>query len=183
MLTVDLSQFPVINTQRLLLKEITLQDAADLLAIRGNIDAMRYIDRPLARTIEDAETLIHSMDGFLKNNVGISWGICLKEDARLIGTIGFWNIDTTNHRAEFGYMLEPAHHRKGIMTEAFAPVINYAFSEVKLHSLEAHVNPENMASRILLEKNSFVQEAYFKENYFYNNKFSDTVVYSLLNKV
>jgi ribosomal-protein-alanine N-acetyltransferase len=51
---------------------------------------------------------------------------------------------------------------------------------MKLHSIEAHVNPNNIASIKLLEKNGFIREAYFKEDYFYDGKFLDTAVYSLL---
>jgi len=181
MLNVDFTNFPTIETERLLLKEITLQDAADMLTIRSNEEAMKYIDRPIAKTIEDAIILINTLADYFKNNTGICWAVCLKENAKLIGTIGFWNIDTTNYRAEFGYMLEPNYHRKGIMNEAFTPIINYAFMQLQLHSLEAHVNPKNKASINLLLKNGFVQEAHFKENYFYNGKFLDSLVFSLIN--
>jgi [ribosomal protein S5]-alanine N-acetyltransferase len=131
--------------------------------------------------VEDAIVLIDTLADYYKKNEGICWAICFKEDAKLIGTIGIWNIDKANYRASFGYMLEPKHHRKGIMNEAFAPTINYAFSAMNLHSLEANINPENMASRKVLEKNNFIQEAHFRENHFYNDKFSDTVVFSLVN--
>jgi ribosomal-protein-alanine N-acetyltransferase len=67
------------------------------------------------------------------------------------------------------------------MQEALLKVINYGFKVINLHSIEANVNPGNAASIKLLEKNKFVREAYFKENYFYNGKFLDTVIYSLLN--
>jgi [ribosomal protein S5]-alanine N-acetyltransferase len=182
MLIINFNTFPIIETERLLLREITLQDASDLFTIRSNTDAMKYIDRPIAKTIEDAVVLIDKMIDLYTNNEGISWAICLKEDAKLIGTIGFWRIDKPNYRAEIGYMLEPKLHRKGIMNEAFTPTIHYAFNEMNLHSIEANINVENLASRKILEKNGFVQEAHFKENYFYNGKFLDSVILSLLNK-
>lgn len=51
---------------------------------------------------------------------------------------------------------------------------------MKLHSIEAHIDPRNIASATLLKKGGFVQEALFKENCFYNDQFSDTAVYSIL---
>ena len=69
MLNINFTTFPTIETERLLLKEITLQDAADFFAIRSNIDAMKYIDRPIAKTIEDAEVLINKMIDLYKNNI------------------------------------------------------------------------------------------------------------------
>jgi ribosomal-protein-alanine N-acetyltransferase len=61
-------------------------------------------------------------------------------------------------------------------------VLKYGFEVLKLHSIEANVNPENIASIKLLEKNNFVREAYFRENYFYNGKFLDSAIYSLVRK-
>ena len=52
---------------------------------------------------------------------------------------------------------------------------------MKLHSIEAIIDPENKASAVVLEKNSFVKEAHLKENEFYEGRFLDTVIYSLLN--
>ncbi|MGE5859464.1 MAG: GNAT family N-acetyltransferase, partial [Ignavibacteria bacterium] len=58
--------------------------------------------------------------------------------------------------------------------------LNYGFKVMNLHSIEANVNPDNKASIRLLERNNFTREAYFKENYFYNGKFLDSAIYSLL---
>ena len=66
------------------------------------------------------------------------------------------------------------------MQEPITVVLEYGFNVMKLHSVEALVNPNNIASIRLLEKNGFIREAYFKENYFYNGRFLDTAVYSLL---
>ena len=66
------------------------------------------------------------------------------------------------------------------MDEAMKGVLQYGFETMKLHSVEANVNPGNNASTKVLEKNGFVKEAYFKENYYYNGKFIDSAIYSLL---
>lgn len=68
------------------------------------------------------------------------------------------------------------------MFEAIQTVIEFGFEKMKLHSIEANINPENIASKKLLEKAGFIKEAYFKENHFFNGKFIDTEVFSLLNK-
>jgi ribosomal-protein-alanine N-acetyltransferase len=67
------------------------------------------------------------------------------------------------------------------MTEAMDIVLDYGFNIMQLHSIEANVDPGNIASIKLLEKNGFVKEAHFKENLFFNGKFLDTVIYSLIN--
>ena len=180
MLQINFQPFPQIPTERLLLREITRADAADLFALRSNKGLMRYIDRPLAQTAQDALNLIEIIITALKNNDGITWGITLKNNPQLIGTIGFWRILKEHHRAEIGYLLSDTFQRQGIMQEAITAVINYGFNVLQLHSIEGNVNPANTASIMLLEKNKFIREAYFRENYYYNGKFIDSLVYSLL---
>ena len=180
MLTLNFNPFPVLFTPRLVLRQILEDDVHEVFVLRSNKEVMQFIDRPLAASAEDALELIKKITGSINNNEGITWAISLQNDATLIGTIGFWKIDKENHRAEIGYLLHPGHQQKGIMQEAVAAVRSYGFSAIKLHSIEANINPANMASKKLLEKNGFVQEAYFKENYYYNGRFLDSAVYSLL---
>lgn len=177
----DFSYFPEIETERLLLRRITNDDAADLFAIRSSPIAMQYIDRPIAKTHEDALNLIKVIEDNYINHDGVNWAITFKEDKKLIGNFGYWRWDKPNFRCEIGYILHPKFHRKGIMHEVLKVVIDFGFNQLQLHSIEANINPENEASKRLLMKNGFVQEAYFKENYFSNGKFLDSMIFSLVN--
>ena len=180
MLTPNFAPYPTIETERLLLRRIEMSDASDLLILRSDERMMKYIDRPRAQGIEDAEKLILLFEDLLQKNEGINWGITLKGEARLLGTICLFKMQPENYRCEIGYLLHADFHRRGIMQESIAPVIDYGFNKMKLHSVQANVNPENIASIKLLEKNNFVREAYFRENYFYNGNFLDSAIYSLV---
>jgi RimJ/RimL family protein N-acetyltransferase len=179
-LNLNFNPFPVLYTERLLLRNFNKNDANDLFNLRSDKNVMRFIDRPKAKSLKDALELINKMHDSLKNNNGITWAISLKSNNALIGTIGFWRIMNEHYRAEIGYLLHADFHAKGIMHEAMKPVLKYGFNIMNLHSVEANLNPENTASIKLLEKNGFVKEAFFKENYYYNGKFLDTLTYSLL---
>ncbi len=182
MISVNFSPFPLIETTRLVLRKIRLdeQDKKDMLVLRTDPVVNRFIDRPMMKTMEEVSGLIQLiLDGESKND-SINWVISLKDSDRMLGTICFWNMMKENYRAEIGYVLLPDYHRKGIMQEAMSAVLDYGFNSMKLHSVEANVNPENEASIRLLEKNGFIKEAHFRENYFYNGKFLDTVIFSLL---
>lgn len=181
MLNPNFYPFPELETERLLLRQVQDQDADDLFILRSDQTLMRFIDRPLASSIADAQQLVQKIHDSLIQNDGITWTITLKPDPGLIGTIGFWRIEKENYRAEVGYMLAVKWQDKGIMSEAMKEVLKYGFKEMNLHSVEANVNPANEASIRLLEKNQFIREAYFKENYFYNGKYIDSAIYSLLN--
>jgi ribosomal-protein-alanine N-acetyltransferase len=52
---------------------------------------------------------------------------------------------------------------------------------MKLHSIEAIIDPENGASEKVLQKNGFIKEGHLKENEFYDGKFLDCFIYSRLN--
>jgi ribosomal-protein-alanine N-acetyltransferase len=104
----------------------------------------------------------------------------LKDSPELIGTIGFWRLNKEHHRGEVGYLLDINHWRKGYMQEAMIKILDYGFNTINFHSVEGVVNPENVASIKVLENNKFIREAYYKENYYYNGKFLDSGVYSLL---
>ena len=180
MLDLNFDPFPVLTTDRLVLRQKTADDVHEMFFLRSDESVMKYIDRPRAKTTADAMAFIEMINGNIKNNEGITWAITLKGKPTLIGSIGLWQIEKENYRAELGYVLHPDHHGKGIMDEAVKAVIAYAFDIMKLHSIGATINPENGASARVLERNNFVREAYFRENYFFDGKFLDSAVYSLL---
>lgn len=180
MLQLNFNPFPELSTERLLLREISSADVQEVFQLRSNKNVMQFIDRPLAQSMDDAMTLIKKIADGHEKNENITWAITLQNLPKLIGTIGFWRIDKENYRAEIGYLLHPEEQGKGLMQEAITAVLKYGFATMKLHSVEANVNPANNASIKLLEKNNFTKEAHFKENYFYDGRFLDSAIYSLL---
>ena len=182
MLDFNFTPFPVIETERLLLRRITNDDANEVFELRSNPETMKYIPRPLVKNNEDALEHIAMIEEKIITNVGINWGITLKGNPKLLGIIGFYRMQPENYRAEIGYILSPDFHGKGIIPEAVNKLIRYGFDDLKLHSIEAVIDPENFASETVLLKCGFVKEAHFKESELYEGKFLDKVIYSLLNK-
>ena len=183
MLTPNFFPFPEIHTQRLFLRRMTKADAEQILHLRSNEKVMKYIDREMTTSIVDAENFIDKINSSIDTNNGIMWAITLKEDSSiLIGNIGYWRLIKEDYRAEIGYMLQPTFWNKGIMKEALTHLIDFGFHSMNLHSIEAKINPHNAASAALLESTGFVKEAYFKEDYFFNGVFKDTIVYSRLDR-
>ena len=182
MLTINFNPFPNLETERLLLRRVNVGDLKAIFELRSNPETMKYIPRPLVKTDKEALTHIAMIDGKIDNNEGINWAITLKNNAELIGIIGHYMIKPENYRAEIGYMLLPEFHGKGIISEAVKEAVNYGFTVMKLHSLEAVIDPDNHASAKVLEKNGFVKEAHLKENKFFEGRFLDTVIYSILNR-
>ena len=182
MLTFNFDPFPNLESERLLLRAVDDGDVEEVLALRSNPETMKYVPRPLAKTKEDAYVHIRTIKEKISNNSGINWAITIKGNNQLIGIIGHYKLQPENYRAEIGYMLSPEYKSKGYATEAIKAVVAYGFEQMNLHSIEAIIDPANSASERVLQKCGFVKEAHFIENEWYNGKFWDSVVYSLLEK-
>ena len=178
MLSFNFSPFPVLETERLVLRRLNKNYAAIFLRLRNTDDVMQFIDRTRQKNIEEIYTFIDFIDSLINENKDINWAISLKGSGELIGTIGYYRTHHEDHRGEIGYMLDPEYWRKGIMNEALKCILDFGFNVLNFHTIEACINPENIASREILLKNNFVKEAFFRENYFYEGKYKDTEVFT-----
>ncbi|MFT3981766.1 MAG: GNAT family N-acetyltransferase [Ferruginibacter sp.] len=183
MLEVNFQPFPELVTERLILRQLMNEDAHEVFVMRSNRVSMQYIAKPVMQEEAEALVWIQRITDGLNNNEGITWCIALKDcPEKLIGTIGFWRLIKEHYRAEIGYMLMPEYFNKGYITEAVRCVNEYAFAQTQLHSIEAHIDPNNKGSESVLLKTGFIPEGYFKESYYVNGKFEDTAIYSLIRK-
>lgn len=181
MLEVNFDPFPELITERLVLRKMKDEDAEQFFKLRSNVEVMKHIGKQPMTTKDEATDFITMINGFVENNSGITWAMAKKErPEKLIGTVGLWRLIKENYRAEIGYMLLPEFWRKGLTNEAVLQVLDFGFNELKLHSVEARITPLNIASAKILENTGFIREAYFKEDFFFNGKFEDTAIYSLL---
>lgn len=183
MLEVKFDPFPEIKTERLLLRRVKREDTGEIYKMRSDKKVMKFIGKNPITTIQEANDFYQVINESLENNTGITWAMTLVDSPeKMIGTIGLWRVIKEHFRAEIGYMLMPDYWTKGLAKEAVFKVIKYGFDQMNLHSIEAHIHPQNTASARLLESTQFVREAYFKESFFFNGAFEDTAIYSLLNR-
>jgi ribosomal-protein-alanine N-acetyltransferase len=180
MLAIDNSIFTDLVTQRLVLRALSPDDVDVVFALRSDPVAMRYVPRPLATSLDDAAAHIDNILDEQRLNRSIQWAITLKGDPKMVGIIGFWRMQKEHDRGELGYMLLPVFWGAGIVTEAIDAVVRHAFVNLNFHSIEAVVDPNNPASMKVLEKNGFRREAWFRQNFFWNGEYLDSVVYGLL---
>lgn len=155
---VKLKPFPEIKSKRLILREIQESDCKAILFLRSDKTINKFIERPENRktkNISDAIKFIKELNENLERNKSITWGVTLKNDPKIIGTICLWNFSQNNKTAEVGYDLDPKFQRKGIMSETLKMIIDFGFKELKLDKIEAFTRYENESSKKLLEKNGF----------------------------
>ena len=153
------TNFPEISTERLILRQLSLNDRRDIFKLRSNKEVNRLITRESPKNLNGADAFIQScLDGF-ENQNRVFWAIQFKEDNQIIGSIVFDKINSENSYTEIGYELNPDYHQEGIMTEAMKPVLEFGKSTMNLKTIEAYTHQNNTASIALLEKYAFILDA------------------------
>jgi ribosomal-protein-alanine N-acetyltransferase len=178
----DFSRYPILETQRLLLREITPEDALALSVLLSDEETVKYlVDLP--RQWTDPVGVLNIMN-FIQQSyhekTAMRWAITFKQNNILIGTCGFHRYDPANFRAEVGYDLYRAHWRQGIMEEAMRRLLAFCFEELDLHRIEAEVIEGNVASACLLAKLGFQQEGVWRERVYGRGKFHSLRQFGLL---
>ena len=175
------SHLPKLVTKRLLLREITSDDAYSYYELCSNPQVMEAYGVKAHQSPSDTLALIEFLQKQFKLQQMIRWGVFLKDDPqRLIGDVGYWRFVYPRARAEIGCKLHPQFWRGGISFEAMQSIMDYAMSTMGLNSIEGNANPENLASCAMVEKLGFVQEGYLKKHSYceVRKEFYDTVLYS-----
>jgi RimJ/RimL family protein N-acetyltransferase len=83
-------------------------------------------------------------------------------------------------QVEIGYIVSTEFQGKGYSTEAVKEVIKYLFETLRKHRITASVDPRNLKSIKLLDRIGMRKEAYFKKSIWFNNEWTDDVVYAIL---
>lgn len=152
------SPFPELISEKLFLRNIQESDCNAILFLRSDKTINKFIQRPEHRKIKnksDALKSIKELNENILNNKSIAWGITLKNDRHIIGTICLWNFSQNNRIGEVGYDLIPEFQGIGIMSEALKMIIAFGFNEIKLEKIKAYTHRENESSKRLLERNGF----------------------------
>lgn len=181
-LSAAFATFPVLETARFRLRAVTEEDAPDIFRIMSDPNVTRYFGSAPMAAREKAAERARAIQAAFAERAGVRWAITDRASGEFLGSCGFWRLIKQHYRAEIGYELAPERWGQGVMPEAAAAVLTFGFTTMGLHSVEAQIHPDNTGSRRVLEKLGFVQEGYFRENYYEQaeGRFTDTAVFSLL---
>lgn len=179
-LTETFKSFPVLETERLRLREIVPQDAADVFAIFSDPAVVAGHGRPPFTEIDEAHELIAWYAAAFQEKRAVRWAITRLGEDKLLGTSGFHHIAARHHRAEIGYELASSEWRQGIMSEAVRAIVRFGLAGMGLHRIEANVDPDNTASANLLRKVGFTEDGYLRERFYDNGRFVDDWFFSIL---
>ena len=171
---------PTIDANRIRLRIISEADTDAFYAIYSNPEVMRYWSTPPLADRQAAVNLIARIQEDLNRRVILKWGIALRTDNQLIGSLTLFNLDFNHRRAEVGYALGREHWGQGYMNEALQALLAYAFETLDLHRIEADIDPRNTASIKTVERLGFKREGYLRERWQTNGEIQDAFFYGLL---
>jgi ribosomal-protein-alanine N-acetyltransferase len=175
----NFTTFPVLETERLTLRELNLNDAKAIFGLRTNKEVNEFIDRKRLNNLSESRAFIDLISNLAANNKGVFWVLESKNNHQLIGTIGLRNFEDEENYAEIGYELDPSYQQRGFMSEAFEAILKFGFENLALKTIEAFTHQKNTASIALLKKQQFILDPERRDEGFENNR-SYRIVHSAL---
>lgn len=140
-----------LETPRLILREMTLDDAPALHAVLGDAETMRWY--PRAYAFEESQEWIARQIARYASGAGLL-GIVPKTTGILIGDCGLVWLEVEGAlEPEIGYHVHRDHQNQGYATAAARAVRDYAFSTLDCDHVISMIRPGNLASRRVAEKN------------------------------
>jgi len=142
----------ILETERLILRQLTLDDAAFILELLNTPTWLQFIGDRGVHSIEDAENYLRngSLKSYAENGFGF-YAVVEKESKKAIGMCGLIKRDTLPD-IDIGFAFVPNLISKGFGYEIASATLDYAFNVLKIKRIVAIVNPENEKSIGLIKK-------------------------------
>lgn len=174
------ARFPVLETERLLLRELREEDGPAIYDVFRDPVVTRYYGFSHLTRPEQGLALVRDRLREWTERTAIRWGLELRETGALVGTVGYLGIDAKNAFCELGYDLHRDHWGRGLSTEAVRAILPFAFETLGMNRVEALSDPRNVASRRLLERLGFREEGTLRARFVHEGEIQDDIMYSRL---
>ncbi|MFL2029982.1 GNAT family N-acetyltransferase [Loigolactobacillus zhaoyuanensis] len=171
----ELLKLPIINGQRVKLRPVTLADAAAMFAYASDAATADYIF-PVHHSLEDSKNTI--LDFFMAHPAG-QYGIALRDNDLLIGTLQLQNLDEYNRKASLAFVLHPSYQHQGYMQESLHALIAILFQQTSIQRLYALHEPANQASAKVMLATGMQQEGLLQQTSFIRHHFVDGCLHAI----
>jgi len=174
---------PVLETQRLRLRPLSLDDVMSIYEYAKNSENVRYTGFDRAESAKDTlEFVEHTLNIRYNERHEGEWAIELKGSpgAEMLGTIGCFFAKDDRKIVELGYILTQDHWGKGYVSEAACAVRDWAFENYDIHRLQARCVSENIGSWKIMEKIGMQCEGTLRKFFKRGDHYWDFKIYSLL---
>jgi len=173
-------EFPIMETENLILRDIQLRDAEDFLEYYKSDNICKYLDWNGPKSREEAIEYICMWRKGYEENWILPFAIVDKNTNKMIGSIIF--SEFIGKRADLGYEISEIYWRKGLMYEALNAILPIVIRSFDLKRIQSVVFKENEASKRLLKKLEFQEEGLLKKYSYHieNKECIDSYMYSLV---
>lgn len=172
-------RLPTLETERLILREIVMNDAEAIFQYANDEHVARFVTWPAHRTVEESRAFVAFVEGRRRTGGAHSWGLALKETGPIVGTCGFVGFDANGRTGKLGYAIKRSLWGRGLATEAAREVLVFAWKQLHLSRVDADVDADNGASKRVLEKLGFENKGLIHRGVEINNRVRDVELYSL----
>ncbi|MFR8732958.1 MAG: GNAT family N-acetyltransferase [Clostridium perfringens] len=175
-------EFPIIETERFILKEIEEKHKNHFISLFSDEDIMKYSGTEVYDPEKQVEFYFKKVKLMYKEKKGIRWAIINKESEAFIGDIGLYNIDFYSNNTEIGYTIEKNFWGKGVASECIKAIENFAFEILDMNRIIDMIDSNNISSIKLSEKLGFNRDGILREHYYNKSKdeYINICVYSLI---
>ncbi len=175
-----LKDLPTLETDRLILRKMTPDDAEAVFAYASDSEVSRYVLWETHRSIEDSRAFLDLTTSKYESGGEPDWGIVYKGDHHFVGTCGIVSWEPYHARAELGYALSRDYWGRSLMAEAVRAIISFGFKKMNLNRIEARCIAENVASARVMEKAGMLYEGTLRQRELVKGEHRDMKVYSIL---
>lgn len=174
-----LVEFPVIKTERLLLRQFVSSDLENVYKGLSDPEIIKYYGVSY-NTLEDTKAQMQFFADIEKERTGIWWAVCSKDNKTFYGAGGLNSLSKEHKKAEIGFWLLTEFWGKGIMKEALPIICNYGFDNLGLHRIEGLVETDNFNCKYAMKKLDFIHEGTMRDCEIKNGKFISLDIYAKL---
>lgn len=155
----DVTKLPI-HTNRMIIREIHKNDES--LFLEAMHESKNFLE-PWVRPVQTRDEFKKYLSIFNRLN---AWGFLLldKTQTQIVGFISLGGIIRgCMLSGHLGFYLNQKYAARGLMQEGLEAVILFIFSHIRLHRLEANIQPENYRSKALVQRLGFEKEGYSKD--------------------
>jgi len=167
-------------TPRLVLRPARMRDAQDMYEYSRDPEVALHVLWDAHKSIRETRCVLRRMIRDYRFAPPFTYVIELKDERRVIGTIGLMNFARANRSAEIGYSLNRAYWNRGLMTEALNGMLGYCFGELRLNRVEAQHEAGNPASGAVMRHAGMRYEGTLRKRIYNKGKFHDMELYAIL---
>jgi ribosomal-protein-alanine N-acetyltransferase len=178
-MTEPVTPVPDLETERLKLRRLRIEDAPAAHQAYGDAEAMRYWDAlPSVDLAETERRLQRSLSGDPQWHA--TWAILTQTNDQFIGMVNYHARQSWNHRLALGWILVPRFQGQGYMQEAVGAVLSHCFTAFDAHRIEAEIEPDNARSTRLAERLGFQREGLLRDRLFVGDQPRSMQMYGLI---